>query len=290
MVLTGPNMSPAPAIGRFAPSPTGDLHFGYELSPGLRLVGNVGRGFRPPNIFDLGTLGSRPGNRFNVPNPDLEPESVWSYDLGIKYSSDAWQIEIYGWYLDYRDKISSRFTGEITPEGRQVVQSDNLNSATLYGLESGMRWFAFETLEFYATLNYTRGEESDPDGTTAPADRVPPLNGRAGLAWYAGTDWRLEPYVDFAGPQDRLSPRDEEDPRIDPEGTPGYGTLNLLVGWSNPAWRVRLEVLNLLDSDDHDIDYFYASRLPGEPAGGVEDIHFHIFEPRQLRLQASWLF
>jgi hypothetical protein len=49
-------------------------------------------------------------------------------------------------------------------------------------------------------------------------------------------------------------------------------------------------VLNLLDSDDHDIDYFYASRLPGEPADGVEDIHFHIFEPRQIRLQATWLF
>ena len=53
---------------------------------------------------------------------------------------------------------------------------------------------------------------------------------------------------------------------------------------------LRLEVLNLLDSTDHDIDYFYASRLPGEPAAGIEDIHFHIFEPRQFRLQATWRF
>ena len=64
----------------------------------------------------------------------------------------------------------------------------------------------------------------------------------------------------------------------------------LLLGWSNQHWRVQLEVLNLLDSDDHDIDYFYASRLSGEPTIGVEDIHFHIFEPRQFRFQASWLF
>ena len=64
----------------------------------------------------------------------------------------------------------------------------------------------------------------------------------------------------------------------------------LLLGWSNASWRLQIEALNLLDSDDHDIDYFYASRLPGEPADGVEDIHFHIFEPRQLRLQATWLF
>ena len=168
----------------------------------------------------------------------------------MKYSGADWEWEAFAWYADYQDKISSRFTGQVTPEGRLVVQSDNLNSATLYGLESGMRWFASETLEFYATLNYTRGEESDPDGTTAPADRVPPLNGRAGLAWYAGTDWRLEPYVDFAGPQDRLSPRDDEDPRIDPEGTPGYGTLNLLVGWQ-PAdqWALTLRLQNLGDKN-----------------------------------------
>ena len=70
----------------------------------------------------------------------------------------------------------------------------------------------------------------------------------------------------------------------------GSNMVNLLLGWSNPRWRLQLEVLNLLDSDDHDIDYFYASRLPQEPATGVEDIHFHIFEPRQARVSASWLF
>jgi len=66
--------------------------------------------------------------------------------------------------------------------------------------------------------------------------------------------------------------------------------LNLLAGWQLGSWRVQGEVLNLLDSDDHDVDYFYASRLPGEPADGVEDIHFHIFEPRQVRVQVSFLF
>jgi len=45
-----------------------------------------------------------------------------------------------------------------------------------------------------------------------------------------------------------------------------------------------LEVLNALDSDDHDIDYFYASRLQGEPSEGVEDLHFHPVEPRTVRV------
>ena len=62
----------------------GDLHVSYQYSPSLQLVGNIGRGFRAPNIFDLGTLGARPGNRFNVASGDLDPESVVSVDLGFK--------------------------------------------------------------------------------------------------------------------------------------------------------------------------------------------------------------
>jgi len=43
-------------------------------------------------------------------------------------------------------------------------------------------------------------------------------------------------------------------------------------------------VLNLLDSDDRDIEYVYASKLAREPLEGVEDRHFHRFKPRQVRV------
>jgi len=224
---------------------TGDIHLGYDLRPGIRLVANIGRGFRPPNIFDLGTLGSRPGNRFNVPNPNLEPESVWSYDIGTKLARDRWQAEAYVWYADYQDKISSRFTGEVTPQGRLVVQSDNLNQATLYGIESGLRYFSSDSLEFYAVLNYTRGEESD-GGETVPADRIPPLNGKLGLIYRPHERLRIEPFLNFAGHQDRLSPRDVEDPRIDPMGTAGWGTINFLLSWQATQlteWGLRMQNL-----------------------------------------------
>jgi hypothetical protein len=50
---------------------------------------------------------------------------------------------------------------------------------------------------------------------------------------------------------------------------------------TNPV--TQLDVLNLFNSKDHDIDYFYVSRLPGEPIDGVADVHFHPVEPRTLR-------
>ena len=47
--------------------------------------------------------------------------------------------------------------------------------------------------------------------------------------------------------------------------------------------RGVVEVLNLFDSRSDDIAYYYASRLKGEPAGGVYDVHLHPAEPFEIR-------
>lgn len=64
--------------------------------------------------------------------------------------------------------------------------------------------------------------------------------------------------------------------------------MNLNVGWAFGDLRVAAALLNVFDEKASDIEYFYASRIPGQPAGGVEDVHFHPVEPRQLRVTASW--
>ena len=48
--------------------------------------------------------------------------------------------------------------------------------------------------------------------------------------------------------------------------------------------RLVLEAFNLFNADVADIDYFYPSRLQGEPAEGIEDIHTHPALPRSLRV------
>ena len=60
--------------------------------------------------------------------------------------------------------------------------------------------------------------------------------------------------------------------------------LNAAAGFNVTGVRVQLSMLNLLGTKASDIQYFYASRLAGEAAAGVEDIHFHPVEPRQIRL------
>ena len=57
-----------------------------------------------------------------------------------------------------------------------------------------------------------------------------------------------------------------------------------------PKIRAWIDVFNIFNSRAHDIDYFYASRLPGEPIEGVADRHFHPVESRAVRLTVNAAF
>jgi outer membrane receptor protein involved in Fe transport len=74
----------------------------------------------------------------------------------------------------------------------------------------------------------------------------------------------------------------------DSERAGATSIVNLNAGWDFGELRVGVSLLNALDSDGFDIQYLYASRVPGEPVEGVEGVHFHPVEPRQIRVTASW--
>ncbi|MGH7724553.1 MAG: TonB-dependent receptor [Candidatus Eiseniibacteriota bacterium] len=65
-------------------------------------------------------------------------------------------------------------------------------------------------------------------------------------------------------------------------------TLAARVGYRfRNGLRLSVEGLNLTNARTSDIDYYYESRLPGEPAEGVADLHSHPLEPFTLRLALS---
>jgi hypothetical protein len=61
---------------------------------------------------------------------------------------------------------------------------------------------------------------------------------------------------------------------------PSSLTFNGRVGWRGGRWEFALDLLNILNRANDDIAYYYTSRLPGEPASGIADTHFHPAEPR----------
>lgn len=66
---------------------------------------------------------------------------------------------------------------------------------------------------------------------------------------------------------------------------PAATLMNGSVGYQLASgMRIEATILNLANSRADDIQYFYASRLRGEPAAGVESVHSHPVEPRQVRI------
>ena len=70
----------------------------------------------------------------------------------------------------------------------------------------------------------------------------------------------------------------------------GSTMTNLRVGYElSDSLQLSLDLLNIFDSDDHDVEYFYESQLLGEPEA-VADNHYHVFEPRAARLYLQYQF
>ena len=156
----------------------------------------------------------------------------------------------------------------------------------------GVEWANFYTPTSWLTLDLdfaysnARFTDRDPAGPWVPEAIETVLD--AGVAIHdLGAGWQKGFYgslrLRFFGPRTLIEDRSER--------SDATTLVYLQLGYRfSKSWEVNFDVFNLLDSQDSDIDYYYASRLPGEPAGGVNDIHTHQTEPRELRGGATWHF
>ncbi|MBO0358272.1 TonB-dependent receptor [Hymenobacter sp. BT186] len=68
---------------------SGSLGGAYSLTDNLILKANVARGFRAPNIAELGSNGQHEGTiRYEIGEPDLKAETSLQVDGGLSYTSD----------------------------------------------------------------------------------------------------------------------------------------------------------------------------------------------------------
>ncbi len=209
-----------------------DVGWITDLTDKTQFTANLGYGFRAPNVFDLGTLGERPGNRFNIPNADLVSERITQVDLGIRHRHENVVLDFVLFGLHYSDRITSVQTGAISADGRDITQSQNIEEADIYGAEISASWSLSTQAGADLVVNYLRGRQREAVAGSVPADRIPPLNGQLRFRYQLSDALLIAPYLFFAGGQDRLSPRDVSDSRINPAGTPGWLTANIMASWA----------------------------------------------------------
>ena len=67
------------------------------------------------------------------PNADLESERITQVDIGIRHRRENVDLDLVLFGLHYTDRISSVLTGAVTADGRDIVQSQNIEEADIYG-------------------------------------------------------------------------------------------------------------------------------------------------------------
>jgi hypothetical protein len=144
-----------------------------------------------------------------------------------------------------------------------------------HGVTFANFWRAASHLTLDADVSFARARLRD----TPAGNRIPGALERvvaAGVTWTPGDGSRFATLrLRHFGAYPLI-----EDNRV--RATPTT-LLNAETGATIAGFGVRLTLLNVLGSRASDIQYYYTSRLAGETQG-VEDVHFHPVEPRQLRL------
>jgi outer membrane receptor protein involved in Fe transport len=146
-----------------------------------------------------------------------------------------------------------------------------------YGLEFANYYTPHKWLVFDADVSWSRARFTgySPDGNYVPEAVGIVVSAGASVdnfhRTYGSLRWR------YFGPRPLVA--------NDSVRSQATSLVNLQGGY-DIARHVRLtaDVFNLVNAQVSDIDYYFASRLPGEPLGGVDDIHFHPAVPRTVRL------
>lgn len=146
-----------------------------------------------------------------------------------------------------------------------------------YGIEWDVDYRATPWLTFDASvaLSNARFTDDEPEG-----DRIP-----GAIEGVVGAGVRVTPVGPLSGSLRwrHFGPR----PLVEDNSVRSRASnlVNAEFGYQvSRVWRLKVDLLNLTDSKSSDIDYFYTSRLPGEPLDGVDGIHFHPVEPRTWRV------
>ena len=213
----------------------------FKVTKKLHLYGNVGTGFRSPNIDDMGTLGIV-DFRFETPQYGLLPEYSFNKELGLKYKSAKSQFNVCVFHNAMSGLISRIKAGSDSMQGYPVYQKQNVGSSLIYGAELdwkhewGGHWVFGGGGSLIVGHNITGNE---------PMRRIPPAMCNAVLRYKLNGSVSFSMNIIGARAQLRLAKGDIQDNRIGPAGTPGYFTGDLRCEMNFKRATVDIAILNL---------------------------------------------
>ena len=243
---------------------TGNLGIIFTPQKNTVIKASLSSGFRAPNIDDLAKVfeSSTAAKQVVLPNANLKPEYTYNLDLSItQFITDKISIEATGFYTLFRNAIIKapfKLNGQdsIVYNGvkSQVLASQNVNQAKVFGFSAGLNAEIISGLTFSSTVSYTKGTyKTDNSKTTSiyekqgngtytlvnknvsnkPLDHIPPVMGRTGMA-YQHKIFNTEFYLLYNGWK-RL-----DQYNADGEDNAQYATVDGMPSWLTANWKANI--------------------------------------------------
>lgn len=225
------------------------VSFDYKANDSTNYYVSYGHSFNPPEMYKIYRY-SEFTSYWYIPNPDLDPETSDTFELGMKKRfSDNTNLGITFYHVDTDDKIAA--SGVLPGQsfkGKGVKQYDNFNKEERNGVEFELTHTFSDKFSGYLNYAWQQGKLEDTKGNESYNYDIPKHLLHAGIQ-YNHDKWNA--LLDCQYVSERQAPDDDAS---------GYGAeeayflVNTAINYKlNENATLQFAINNLLDRE------FYAS-------------------------------
>jgi len=186
------------------------IYLNYDLNDDLSFKAGWAQAFKAPNLRQLNPnwvqtsrgqgCGAVGGPCEMVGNPDLQPETSNSFEIGAAYTQDIWEAGLSYFYNDIKDKITSaREASLILDDGTKYVQQINVDRARTQGFEGNLKVQLHPDVTWSNSFTYLIESINLETGEPLAAD--PEYSIHTELAWRVRENFSVIGSMDFYGKQ-----------------------------------------------------------------------------------------
>ena len=154
----------------------------------ISLVARYAEGFKMPTAQQLFTSLPNGGgiNSNLIPNPDLRPESVKSYEAGVRVQGSSAFLSVTGFYADYTDFIQNFVqVPSVTNPGFFDFTYQNLSKVSTWGVEIAGEYRFLTHWIVSASIAFIDGTQiAAPNALETAFDGTTPFSGTFGVRYF----------------------------------------------------------------------------------------------------------
>lgn len=209
----------------------------YQLDSDTKLYIQYAKGFRAPPFEDANIGLDIPMFKIRaIPNADLKSETTDGYEIGYNYSGTKHDFDLVAFYNDYEDFIQTKVNLGFDPTvGRVIFQSQNINSAEIYGVELSYQGHFDnmltdnDSVTAYVNMFWSKGKNKETD---QPLNEVEPNHALLGVQWLSANEKvSVELIANLVDAKSDIDDPNAGDVAAELATTKGYATFDFITNY-----------------------------------------------------------